>query len=414
MVKPLTMILAGGRGKRMDILCHGRPKPALPFAGRFRVIDFTLSNCIHSEIGEIAVLADFQRLNLSTYLRRWHSLNASHITFDILLPKVGSYLGTADAVYQNLDYLWKHDDDTVLILAADHIYKMDYRKMLAFHEKAKADVTIGVIPVPIEQAHRFGIVNIGDDGRILYFLEKPKLPQINLASMGIYVFSKHILAKCLIEDARIPSSPHDFGHAIIPKIVKTGNVFAYQFDGYWQDIGTIEAYYEASMQLTSQQPPFSLNGQWPIFTDLNDLPQPKIFKQGSIENSTVGLGCKIKGHIENSILSTCVCVEEKAVVKNSVLMANTLIGGHSVVDCCVLDEGVHIGKSCYIGSGASLIPGTWDFTVIGKDVIVPSHTSIGRNCRILPHVRPKDFKSNFIPHGTIIASQSETRSRSYV
>jgi glucose-1-phosphate adenylyltransferase len=410
MVKMLTMILAGGRGKRMDILCHGRAKPALPFAGRFRIIDFTLSNCIHSQIDEVAILADFQRSSLSSYLRQWQLLNASHVHFDILTPKKGSYLGTADAVYQNLDYLRKHDTDTVLILAADHVYKMDYHKMLAFHKQMQADATVGVVSMPIEQAHRFGIVHIDTDRRITDFVEKPKLPQNNLVSMGIYVFDAQILSKRLSEDAEIPSSPHDFGHAIIPKMVKTDKVYAYEFDSYWQDIGTMEAYYEASMELLSQRPPFSLDGKWPIFTQYNNLPPPRKFEQASIENSAVSPGCIIKGSVENSILSTCVCVEEQAVVKNSVVMANTIVGYHSVVESCVLDEGVQVGEFCYIGFGASLIPGTWDFTVVGKDVAIPSYTCIGRNCKVLPHVRHADFRSNFIPSDTIISPISGTRS----
>lgn len=190
MSRVLAMILAGGRGERMDILCYERPKPALPFAGRFRVIDFSLSNCIHSGISDVAVLTDYRRSEMADYLRRWHSSNASLKNLAILEPQNGSYKGTADAVYQNLDYLDKYGADKVLILAGDHIYKMDYRNLLDYHEQVKADVSVGVVPVPIEQAHRFGIVATDAEGRIVDFIEKPRVPKSNLVSMGIYVFSR--------------------------------------------------------------------------------------------------------------------------------------------------------------------------------------------------------------------------------
>ncbi len=251
MNKVLAMILAGGKGQRMDVLCRERPKPLLPFAGSFRIIDFSLSNCIHSGIGNIAVVVDYQRQHLLDYLvsgSPW--MPNANSSLSILEPKVGFYMGTADAVYQNLEYIQRHGPDLVLILAADHVYKMDYSKLLAFHERVGAELTIGVASVPIEKADRFGTVFINTEGRIIDFIEKPEVPKSNLVSMGIYAFNRDALAELLIEDAAQQASPHDFGKAIIPKMVKRNKVFAYKFNGYWRDIGTIEAYYEANMDLS--------------------------------------------------------------------------------------------------------------------------------------------------------------------
>ncbi len=283
---------------------------------------------------------------------------------------------------------------------------MDYRQMLAFHEQVNADVTMGVVSVPIERAHRFGTVTADTEGRIVDFVEKPRIPQSNLVSMGIYVFNKEVLAQRLIEDAAQPGSSHDFGYAIIPRMVNGDKVLAYKFNGFWQDIGTTEAYYEASMELIRQRPSFSLNGGWPVFTEYDSLPPPKRTRQGSIENSLVSPGCVIKGHVENSILSPGVHIEEQAVVRNSVIMTNVFVGYHSVVDRCILDEGVNIGKLCHIGFGDTLIPGNWDITVLGKGVTVPPYTDIGRNCKILPHVRPTDFTANVVPSGVVVSQRS--------
>jgi glucose-1-phosphate adenylyltransferase len=399
----VALILAGGRGKRMDILCHLRPKPALPFAGRFRVIDFSLSNCIHSQINAVAVLVDYQRADMNDYLRRWRSANGTMGELSILPPKVGSYAGTADAVYQNLDYLDRHDADTVLILAGDHVYKMDYRKMVAFHHMVKADATVGVVRVPVEEAHRFGTLAVDAGGRITDFVEKSTTSRHTLASMGIYVFKKKFLAERLAEDAGNPSSPHDFGYAILPRIVKRDRVFAYAFNGYWQDIGTVKAYYEANMELLGAQPRFSLDSNWPILTESGHPFANMESTDGTVVNSLVSPGCVIKGHVGNSILSPGVYVDEKAEIRNSVIMGNVSIGYHSVVERCILDDGVKVGQFCYIGIGASLLPSNWEVTVLGKDVKVPSHTAISRNCRILPHVGPGDFTKLKVPSNNVLS-----------
>ncbi len=405
MERTLAMILAGGRGKRMDILCQGRPKPALPFAGKFRVIDFSLSNCVHSGVHHVAVLTDYQRNSMADYLERWHHTNHPLESLDILEPKDGSYAGTADAVYQNLDYIDRHNPDIVVVLAGDHIYKMDYRKMVDFHVRSKADVTVSVIPVPIEHASRFGILATDSDGRVTDFLEKPKVPRSNLASMGICIFSRKVLAERLAQDAARADSPHDFGHSIMPIVVKHDRVFAYRFEGYWQDVGTTEAYYEANISLTHEPPSLRLNGNWPIFSERHDT-LPERSHQGVIRNSIISPGCVVKGRVENSILSPGVWIEEQAVVRNSVLMANCFVGYHSVVEHCILDEGVDVGKFCYLGFRASSLSANRGITLVGRDVKIPPYTAVGRNCKIMPNVSPADFATRLVPSGTVFVPRA--------
>jgi glucose-1-phosphate adenylyltransferase len=407
MAGTIAIILAGGRSTRMDILCHVRPKPVLPFAGIYRVIDFSLSNCIHSRIKHIAVLTDYQRSLMTDYLRRWSLANTSRDGIQSFEPRGSSYLGTADAIYQNLEYVLKSDADTVLVLAADHVYKMDYREMLYLHKKTKADATVGVAPVSIEDACRFGIVTTDNESRIVDFIEKPRMPQSNLASMGIYAFNKKVLVEHLIEDAAKNESSHDFGHSIVPTMVRQGNVFAYRFNGYWRDIGTIEAFYGANMELIRQQPPLSFNGTWPIFTTEGNHQSPQRVQQGMIKNSLIGFGCVIKGCVENSILSPGVRVDERAVVRNSVLMANTSVGYHSVVDRSIVDEEVSIGRFSYIGFESSAGRINKGITVLGKGVSVPSHTAVIRSCRIQPHVVLPNHRANVITPDSACSCQSE-------
>ena len=393
MGKTTAVIMAGGRGERMDILCHVRPKPTLPFAGRFSVIDFTLSNCVYSGIDDLAILTDFQRSHMARYLRAWGLSNAVR-TLRVLDPVTGSYKGTADAVFQNLQYLQELNAQNVLILAGDQIYKMDYREMIALHEQTGADVTVGVTRVPIVQAHRFGTVSLGEGGEILGFVEKSGSPLSNLASMGIYVFNIDILAQRLSEDAIQLNSPHDFGHAIIPSMVGRDKVIAYEFTGYWQDIGTPQAYYAANMELVRAEPGFSLNGTRPVLTQRVDLPPPRVSGQAVVVNSLVSPGCLIKGYVKDSILSPGVMVDERAEVWNSLVMSNTFIRYHSVVDTCIIDEEVNIGKQCYIGFGNSHPAGGGDITVVGKGANVRPHTVIRRNSRVSHHADTLSIRTN--------------------
>ncbi len=406
MTKTLAMVLAGGQGKRMDILCHLRPKPALPFAGSFRVIDFSLSNCLHSHIYDVALLTDYQRSHMASYLKRWSLANIDSTGLQVLEPRAGSYQGTADAVYQNIDSLRQSRAETVLVLAGDHVYKMDYQKIIDFHERMKADATISVVTVPIEEAHRFGTVMVDAESRVVDFVEKSRTPQSNMVSMGIYVFNKETLLNYLTEDAAQTSSLHDFGYSIMPKMTKKDRVYAFRFDGYWQDIGTIEAYYQANMELTRPRPSFSLDGGWPIFSEQGPH-LPTISQSGSIVNSIVSPGCVVKGRVENSILSPGVWVEEQAVVRNSIVLANVYIGYHSVVERCVVDDDVNIGKLCYVGFGADGATGDRDLTVLGKGAAIPSYTSIFHKCKVLPYVAQGDFMTNVVPSGAIVVPQSK-------
>lgn len=386
----------------MEVLCDLRPKPILSLAGNVRIIDFSLSNCVHSRISDVGVLVDYERERLADYLIGWNAVN-SGARLRILPPTAGSYTGTADAVYQNLDYLKKRDADTVLVLSGDHVYKMDYRPMVAFHQRTGADATLGVFRVPIEETHRFGTVTIDGTGRINDFREKSSIAQSNLVSMGIYIFRRDALEKRLREDAGEAGSLHDFGYNVLPRMVKTDRVFAYEFRGYWLDVGTVKAYYEANMQLLPVRPRLSLDGTWPILGDNTLPPAYSISQNGSVVNSLISPGCVIRGRVENSVLSPGVHVADQALVKNAVIMAKSSIGYHSIIDGCILDERVNIGAFCYVGFGAGLQPRDEEISVLGSDVTVPDRTAIGRQCRIPSGLGPEAFDTRLIPSGTAMA-----------
>ncbi len=400
MKQVLAMVLAGGRGKRMDIFCDQRPKPVLPFAGQYRVIDITLSNCVYSQIEDIAVLVDYQRSAIIDYLNRWSLSNQPTRAISILQPKSGSYIGTANAVFQNLAYLDRKGVDTVLILAGDHIYNMDYQAMLAFHHEKQADVTVGIIQVPHREASRFGTLVTSTDGRIKEFVEKSSTPVSDLASMGIYVFSRKFLTKQLIQDAHNANSPHDFGYAILPHIVKQDRVFGYMFKGYWQDIGTVESYYQTNMQLLGGEDVFDFSNTRPVLTVNRGTSSGIVNVPGRIVNSLIGHGCVIDGYVENSILSPGVKVEEKAEVVNSIIMDHSHIKYHSIVDRCILDEDVTIEKFCYLGFGSASMHRVNDIILVGKGVYLGPETAIGRKSRILPGSR---LCNKFVPPGSVVS-----------
>ena len=365
-----AFILAGGKGKRMGILCKNRPKPVLPFGGKYRVIDFALSNCINSKISNIAVLTDYQRSNIANYLQKWQVNSKKPSNIEVLEPK-SHYLGTADAVYQNLKYLKDQKIENILVLAADHVYSMDYRDIMAFHELNKANVTIGLSQVSREQASHLGTVTIDSDNRVTNFAEKVNTDRDSLASMGIYVFNVGTLIEYLCMDSESNDSMHDFGYSIIPEMVNRSRVFGYKFDGYWRDIGTIEAYHAAHMELLNEQPGFVNESNWPVHTVRNSLVNSNISIKGRIINSIISPGCTIKGHVENSVISPGVWIDEYAEVKNSIIMNNVFIGEHSLLDSSIIGKGVSIGKCCQIGS-----PDQKDgITVIESDTIAP-YTSI--------------------------------------
>lgn len=353
MPRTVAVVLAGGRGRRTDILCYIRPKPGLFFAGWYRVIDFALSNCIYPEILNMAVLTDYERSHMAKHLKLWKQVNAPNRKLRILEAEAGSYKGTADAIYQNPDYLQNLDADTVLVSADDHVYKMGYRRMLTSQQKASADVTMGVVRVPMEQAHRFGTATLDGVGKIVSFAAKTWTPPSSLASTGIYALETEPLCQHLIEDAQQPDSPDDFSYAIIPRMVNRDSVFAYQLDGYWHDIDIIEAYCTANMESIGQTPPFSLDGLQPVLTQGSCSSATKEFQQVEVLNSTISSGCTVEGRMRSSVLSPGVRIDEQAEIRNSVLMPNVFVGYHSVVDGCIIGEGVNIGRLCHIGFGRS-------------------------------------------------------------
>lgn len=394
----MAVIMAGGRGHRMGLLCDSRPKPILPFGGKYRVIDFCLSNCINSQISQVMVLADYHSSDLRNYLNIWRSSQTSDCDqMHILEPQSGNYLGTADALYQNLDLIRESDAADILILAADHIYKMDYREMMSFHRNKRADVTVAVTPVPIVEAYRFGIVTINDSKAIIKFNEKPVIPMSTLASMGIYIFNKKILIEALVRDASDTRSQHDFGKTILPGLVDTGNVFAFKFDKYWRDIGTVRSYYDANKEFIKQEVLFATDKTWPILnSNEHRLPSGEFCISSTIKHSVISPGCVIKGCVENSVISPGVWIEEKAVVRNSIIMPNTFIGYHSVVDNAIIDEDVMIDKFCYVGFKGADVFHDLPITILGSAINVPRYTAIISGSELPPNSRLLKSTANVI------------------
>ncbi|HEY41799.1 MAG TPA: hypothetical protein G4O18_08090 [Dehalococcoidia bacterium] len=402
----LAVITDNINGAKRDSLCNGRPVAELPFAGRYRVIDFSLSNCFHSGINNIAVILDRRHSELGAYLNRWCETNDPPGNFRIIEPPADSYTSAADSVYRNLGFVEGPGIDEVLLLPADRVYKMDYRQMLHFHEYVEADLTIATVSVPSSQVFRFGNVITDATGRVLDYVDRPGIPRSNLVSIGVYLFNSDVLVERLVDDASNMDIPCDFGRTIIPKMLaRRDRIFSYASGDYWQDISTVGAYHSAHMEFTRHLPSFELDGRWPVLSERIALPPPKKSEQGSIMNSIISPGCVIRGQVENSVLSPGVWVDSQAVVRNSVVMKDAIIGSRSIIDHCVLDEEVSVGLFCYIGFGSSRIPSQDEVTVIGRGATVPPHTAIGRNCRILPHVEPSDFVSSAIRAGETVEPQ---------
>ncbi len=356
----VAMILAGGRGSRLYDLTKKVAKPAVYFGGKYRIIDFPLSNCANSDISVVGVLTQYESVLLNSYVSKdqhW-GLDAKDAGVFVLPPRekddtgFGLYRGTADAITQNIDFLDQNEADYVLILSGDHIYKMDYAKMLAAHKAANADCTIAVMEVPLKEASRFGIMNTNEEDIIVEFEEKPAQPKSNLASMGIYIFSYDVLRAYLVEDDQKADSNHDFGKDIIPALLNTGKkCLAYRFEGYWKDVGTIDSLWEANMDLLNPENILDLaDPSWKIYTeDVNELPQ-FIGASGSVDNAYITEGCVVDGTVKNSVLFTNVTVEEGAEVIDSVVMPNCVVkAGAKLVRCLVqenteIPEGVELGK----------------------------------------------------------------------
>ncbi len=376
----VAMLLAGGQGSRLYALTSEIAKPAVPFGGKYRIIDFPLSNCINSGIDTVGVLTQYEPLVLNDYIgngQPW-DLDRMYGGVHILSPyqaKRGQewYKGTANAIYQNMPFIQRYNPEYVLILSGDHIYKMNYDKMLTFHKQNNADVTVATIKVPIEEASRFGIVNTGKNDRIEMFEEKPKNPKSDLASMGIYVFTAKKLYKYLEEDEKNPESSNDFGKNILPEMLARGErMFAYVFSGYWKDVGTIDSLYDANMDLLGDRPSFDISDtNWRIHSRNPIAPPHYIGSNGRASGSIVALGCEINGAVESSILSANVKAEEGATIKGSVIFSNCVIKKGAKVLNSIIDENVEIGENAVVGS----LDKPRKITVLGRNMkIQPNET----------------------------------------
>ena len=354
----IAMLLAGGQGSRLGVLTRNNAKPAVSFGGKYRIIDFSLSNCVNSGIDTVGVLIQYRPLVLSHYLgtgEAW-DLDSSDGGVHVLPPyatETGGqwYAGTADAIYHNIDFIDSYHPEYVLILSGDHLYKMNYNLMLAAHKAKGADLTVSVIEVPWEEACRFGIMTVDEDERIVKFSEKPKEPDSNLASMGIYIFSWPVLRRALLEDHMDPASEKDFGKNIIPRLLAAGmNLYAYRFSGYWKDVGTIESYYEAQMELMRDDTAFNIfENEMRIFSNSNIYPPHYIGENAVVEGSLICNGCVVEGKVSGSILGSGVIVEEGAEVKDSILLPHTRINRGCRIVRTIVNENVQIAEGSEIG-----------------------------------------------------------------
>ncbi len=377
----IAMLLAGGQGNRLYVLTKERAKPAVPFGGKYRIVDFTLSNCANSGIDTVGVLTQYRPLELNSYIgngQPW-DLDRMNGGVYILPPYTGSsaswYKGTANAIYQNINFIEQYDPEYVLVLSGDHVYKMDYAKMLDFHKKKDADATIAVMEVPIEQASSFGIMNTNADLSISEFEEKPKEPKSNKASMGIYIFKWAKLREYLIlDEAKGDNTSNDFGKDVIPAMLNDNQkMFAYPFDGYWKDVGTIDNLWEANMDLLN--PSIAINiwdPLWKIYCR-HDITTPHyIDKKADIENSMVTEGCYVNGKLNYSILFSDVTVEESAQVEYSVIMRNTTVGKNAVVKYAIIADDAIIEDGAVVGAAPETYDGKWGIAVVGQGARVKS------------------------------------------
>ena len=358
--RTIAMLLAGGQGSRLKVLTEATAKPAVPFGGKYRIIDFPLSNCVNSGIDTVGILTQYQPLELNEYIgngQPW-GLNKSQASAQVLPPyerhdkKSGWYKGTANAIYQNIDFIERYDPSYVVILSGDHIYKMDYAEMVEFHEKNGAACTIAVRDVPLEEASRFGILNTNPDGSIYEFEEKPKQPKSTNASMGIYVFNWQILRQFLIADEEDPQSSNDFGKNIIPSLLSAGHkLMAYSFSGYWKDVGTIDSLWEANMDLLGKEPAFNIRGdeKSKICARNNALPSSYIDAAAKTVNAFIAEGCEIYGTVRHSIISTGCTVGEGALVEDSVVMPGAVIESGAIVRHAILGEGCKVCRGSVVG-----------------------------------------------------------------
>ena len=423
MKRTMAVILAGGEGERLSILSQERAKPAVPFGGKYRIIDFTLSNCVNSDIDDVVVLTQYNPRSLNDHIglgRPW-DLDRNKGGVKLLQPYIARgrvaewYRGTADAVLRNMNVIEHSDSDTIVLLAGDHIYKMDYQPFVAAHRRHRADVTIAVRRVPLAEASRMGILAMDENDRVIEWQEKPKQPKSDLASMGVYVFSKKTLRTWLDEE-RV-----DFGGNIIPAMLDAGaRVFGYRYNGYWQDVGTIQSYWEANMALLEDAPELDLyDRDWLIHTRSEERGPARVGSTSQVHRSLISHGCVINGTVVNSVLSPGVRVEVGAVVRDSIVMFDSIIRSGAVVDRAILDKEVVVGPGAIVGEGADLsTPNRQEpsrlftgITVIGKRAILPRGVRIGRNVKIGGDVRTSDFATRVVKSGATVERRDAATGR---
>ena len=416
----IAMLLAGGQGSRLGVLTAKVAKPAVAFGGKYRIIDFPLSNCINSGVDTVGVLTQYQPLRLNTHIGigiPW-DLDKNIGGARILPPYERStnsewYTGTANAIYQNLDYMETYNPDYVLILSGDHIYKMDYEVMLDYHKEHKADVTIAAMPVPMEEASRFGIVVTDDKGQIEAFEEKPANPRSNLASMGIYIFSWPVLKEALVKLSSQPGC--DFGKHIIPYCHEQGKrMFAYEYNGYWKDVGTLSSYWEANMELIDIIPEFNLYEEfWKIYTNNDILPPQYISSEAVIERSIIGDGCEIYGEIHNCVIGSGVTIGKGSIIRDSIIMKDTVIGEGCVMDKAIIAESVEVGSNVTMGIGSELPnkfrPDIYNsgLVTVGENSVIPSGVQIGKNTAISGVTVKADYRDGLMESGETLIKAGE-------
>lgn len=383
----VAMLLAGGQGSRLGVLTKNLAKPAVPYGGKYRIIDFPLSNCVNSGIETVGVLTQYQPLVLNEYIgsgQPW-DLDSMNGGVRVLPPyqrsrKSDWYKGTANAIYQNIQYIDRYSPEYVVVLSGDHIYKMDYSKMIAFHKEKEADCTIAVIEVPLDEASRFGIMNTNDDGSIYEFDEKPKVPKSNKASMGIYVFTWSKLRKYLEKDEDNPKSSNDFGKDVLPAMLKAGEkMFAYQFEGYWKDVGTIDSLWESNMDLLNPKVPLDLSEEnWKIYSRNPVMPPHYIANSAKVQNSLVAEGCNVYGEIDFAVLFSGVYIAPGAVVKDSIIMPGTRIEENAIVQYAIVSEDCVIGKGAVVGARPEDIENKdeWGVAVVGDGCKIAPDTVV--------------------------------------
>ena len=414
------MLLAGGQGSRLGVLTAKVAKPAVAFGGKYKIIDFPLSNCINSGIDTVGVLTQYQPLRLNSHIGigiPWDlDRNIGGVT--VLPPYEKSehtewYTGTANAIFQNIEYMESYNPDYVLILSGDHIYKMDYEAMLDFHKEKGADVTIAAMPVPWEEASRFGVVVADDEHKVSEFQEKPAEPKSNLASMGIYIFSWPVLRDALIKLKDQPNC--DFGMHVIPYVhEQKGNAYVYEYTGYWKDVGTLSSYWEANMELIDIVPDFNLYEEfWRIYTRNDSLPPQYISDNAKIERSIVSEGCDVRGTIANSVVSSNVKVGDGAEINDSIIMTGCRIGKGAKINKAIIAEDTVIGDNVVIGEGdyadSELNKKIYncDLTVIGEDSVIPDGVTIGKNVAISGVTEKDDYPKGKLESGSYIVKAGE-------